>query len=286
MDWQQTPVYYESIPISNKEFAQISGLMYQYFGINFSEKKKVLVKTRLNQYLINHGYHCFNDFYQNLVSSANPALLLDLAERLTTNYTFFFRETEHFHFLLKTILPQIQKNKEERENKTIRIWSAGCSSGEEPYSLAILLHDYFSKSFDPFEFKILATDISLKVLEKAQIGIYPKDVLKNVPDRLLKNYFTPLDNDAYQVNQKIKEMVTIRRLNLMSAKFPFHESFDIIFCRNVMIYFDDESRKKLIQQYYQHTREGGYLIIGHSESLHRRTTLYQYIQPSIYRKGN
>lgn len=203
-----------------------------------------------------------------------------LLSKLTTNHTYFMREPEHFKFFTETFLPECeQKNK----NKSIRIWSAGCSSGEEPYTIAMTLADYFGAKKKEWNTKILATDISLRVLDKAKNAIYSDESLKDVPAMWKNKYFTNIGDGCVEVKQNFKDEVVLKQLNLMS-NFVFPQPFDIIWCRNVMIYFDTPTKNALVNKYYKVLKPGGYLFIGHAETIAKDATKFKYVMPAIYKK--
>lgn len=275
---------YQTLNITNQEFNQISNLVYELFGIYLPETKKTLVKSRLNNYLVRNGFRCFKEYYNSLLVDNNHEQLLVLIDKLSTNYTFFFREVDHYQFMINTILPALEESLKYSKEKKIRIWSAGCSSGEEAYTIAMVLDDYLGINKDKWDIGILATDICTTALEKAQNGVYSNTSLKDVAVTYKHRYFELIDGSMIKVKDHIKDMVTFRRLNLMRDEFPFKCKFNVIFCRNVMIYFNKESRGKLEKKFYQNTSKDGYLFIGHSESLPRGQISYKYVKPSIYIK--
>ena len=191
------------------------------------------------------------------------------------------RETDHFTYFANKVLPYLQAT---NKQKDLRVWSAGCSSGEEPYTLAMIMADYFGEEKKIWNTQLLATDISVKVLDLAEKGAYPLEVLQELPGNWRANYFKRVHKDVYQIEDKIKKDVIFRIFNLMDEKFPFKQKFHVIFCRNVMIYFDQQTKRELITKFYDMTESGGYLFIGHSESISRDETRYQYIMPAVYRK--
>lgn len=202
-------------------------------------------------------------------------------ERITTNHTFFMREVDHFNFFREKVLPYLCKVV---RNKDLRIWSAGCSSGEEPYTLAMIIDEYFGNQKIWWDSQILATDISNKVLNKAVQGVYSNAALESLPSLWKLNYLNKIDKDKYEFKDNIKKEVIFRKFNLMEERFPFKNKFHVIFCRNVMIYFDEQTKIDLINKFYDSLELGGYLFIGHSESFARNETKFQYIAPAIYRK--
>ncbi len=264
--------------LSDDDFVKFSEFTRQRFGIDLSQKKS-MVESRLQSYLRERGYESFSSYFNYLANDKTGLEATALANRLSTNYTFFMRETEHFDFFRDTILPNLASTV---VSKDLRIWSAGCSSGEEAYTLAMILNDYFGKA--KWDKKILATDISLPVLEVALEAIYADEQIKKLPGIWKMNYFEPVP-EGKRLIKSIRDEVIFRRFNLMEKNFPFKQKFHVIFCRNVMIYFDNETKKELINRFYDCTAPGGYLIIGHSESINRQQTNYKYVMPAVYRKG-
>jgi chemotaxis protein methyltransferase CheR len=281
------------IQISDREFKLISELVYEKFGINLSDKKKALVSGRLNKLIKKLGFTNFSDYYEAVINDNSGNSLLYMIDKISTNHSFFFRESDHFDFLKAVVLPEIFKELREKNLYALRIWSAGCAAGEEAYSISMIMDEFFSFERMKWDIGILATDISLSALKQAEEGLYQQEKIKMVPKHFIKKYLNRLKTDhsedlnLYSVNPKIKEMVLFKRLNLMRESYPFKGKFHIIFCRNVMIYFDQETRRELIARLHRYMHEGAYLFIGHSESLGRDNSLYQYIQPAVYRKcGN
>jgi chemotaxis protein methyltransferase CheR len=266
--------------LSDEEFYNIINFTKQEFGIDLSQKR-TLVESRLQSYIRKQGYTSFTQFFKSLADDQTGMQLSALANSLSTNYTYFMREVEHFNFFRDTILPQLTETVKSRD---LRIWSAGCSSGEEPYTLAMLLCDHFADANPKWDKKILATDISSKALETALQATYSETQIKGLPGIWKMNYFEALPNGGYRVAKSIRDEVIFRRFNLMENKFPFKKKFHVIFCRNVMIYFDNEVKRQLVNRFYDSTVDGGYLFIGHSESLNRRETNYNYVMPAVYRK--
>lgn len=267
--------------ITEKEFIQLATYIKGNFGINLFEKK-TLVVGRLNNMLTKNGINDFTEYYNLIVSDATGSMVTELINKVSTNHTFFLREEAHFKLLKEHVLPNLARTKS--SNRDLRIWSAGCSTGEEPYTIAMLLADYFGSEKHLWDSKVLATDISRKVLETATAGIYDADQLSSVYDSWKKLYFRKLSEDKYQISEKIRSEVIFRVFNLMNTSLPFKKKFDVIFCRNVMIYFDNETKNSLIRRFYEHTEPGGYLFIGHSESINREETKYRYVMPAVYRK--
>ncbi len=270
--------------ISDREFRSIRKLVYDKFGINLTDQKKTLVVGRLQKVLHERGFASFNDYFQWLINDRSGEGLDELATRISTNHTFFYREKAHFEFFQETVLPEIHDRHKASGNQEIRIWCAGCSSGEEPYTLMMLMMDFLGSRLNQWKPILLATDISAKALKTAMAGVYPADRVSQLPAGLRTKYFEKTDQGLMSVTRSVRERIFFRRHNLMDARFPFKRQFDAIFCRNVMIYFDRPTRNTLVGKYHQHTVPGGYLFIGHSETLGRDETPYRYVMPAVYRK--
>lgn len=191
------------------------------------------------------------------------------------------REAEHFYFFRDRVLPYLAATVKDRD---LRVWSAGCSSGQEPYTLAMIIDEYFRDHKHLWDTKVLATDISSKVLNEAKNGIYTYQEVEPLPVLWKLNYFQKSGQEYYKVTDKLKEEVIFRKFNLMEKRFPFRKKFDAIFCRNVMIYFDHKTKIDLINKFYDMLEYGGYLFIGHTESIPRNETEFEYVMPAVYRK--
>lgn len=272
------------IEIKDSEFESISRLVYEKFGIHLTEKKRVLVRGRLNKLLREMGYSDFQTYYDWVMKDTSGAGLLELVDKISTNHTYFFRENEHFNFLEKRVLPSFAKLLQQQNSKDLRIWSAGCATGEEAYTLAIILAEFFGRDYFSSGPPILATDISRTALEKAMLGAYGKERLEQVPPMLLNKYFVPNEAGGYTVKDFLKKMVVFKRLNFKRPQFPFKGKFHCIFCRNVMIYFDPPTKNELVGKFAKVLMDGGFFFIGHSESLGRDSKDFQYLQPAIYQK--
>lgn len=266
--------------ITDKEFLLIRDYIKDNYGINLTGEKKSLVYSRLKNTLDKLGLKDFTEYYNYLLKDKTGNASMTFIDKMTTNHTFFMREIDHFEYLKSTVLPYIERT---AEDKDVRIWCAGCSSGEESYTLEMILTDYF-KNKGNWNTELLATDISTVVLNKAIKGIYSNDKIKTLNENWKKNYFKPIDSNRVQVIDEIKNKITYRKFNLMNSKYPFKRKFQTIFCRNVMIYFDDETRTNLVKRFYDSSEKGAYLFIGHSETLNNIKTDYEYIMPAVYRK--
>jgi chemotaxis protein methyltransferase CheR len=269
------------ITITNEEFKKLAEYIRLNYGINLKEEKRALVTGRLQSVLIENGFTNFTDYYNYVIKDKTGNASTVLLNQITTNHTFFMREADHFYYFRDTVLPYLKATV---SSKDLRIWSAGCSSGEEPYTLAMIMDEFFGKDKALWDTKILATDISNKVLEKAKKGEYNNKDLTQLPPSWRLNYFNKTDANVSSINDKIKKEVIFRRFNLMNPTFSFKRKFHVIFCRNVMIYFNSETRDELTSKFYDLTEPGGYLFIGHSETLNREKTKYKFIMPAVYRK--
>lgn len=269
------------ITITEKEFGQLSQYIKDNYGINLKTEKKMLVIGRLQNVLLEHNFESFSQYYQYVISDKSGKAANTLINKITTNHTYFMREKNHFEYLRDTVLPYWTQN---IRDKDFRIWSAGCSSGEEACTLAMILDVFFSERKLWWDKKILATDISEKVLNIARDGIYQKDKISSLPEVWKKNYLQSYDEENFIFADKIRSEIIYRKFNLMDKVFPFKRKFHVIFCRNVMIYFDSKTKTELVRKFYNGMEPGGYLFIGHSESLTGENVGFRYIMPSVYRK--
>ncbi|MGH4138686.1 CheR family methyltransferase [Clostridium sp.] len=269
------------IILKDSEFRELTGYMKTNYGINLIEKK-ILIEGRLSNMIIEKGFSNFSDYLKFVFKDFSGNEISTLINKLTTNHTFFMREADHFEYFRDTVLPYLELSS---KTKDLRIWSAGCSSGEEPYTLAMIIADYFGTSKPMWNTKILATDISQKVLETAEKGVYSGDAVITIPKCWGLRYFNKIKDENYQISEKIRNEIIYRNFNLMTEIFPFKKRFHVIFCRNVMIYFEPKTKMELINKFYDMTEPGGYLFIGHSESVNKDETKYKYIMPAVYRKG-
>lgn len=266
--------------LTDKEFHTIREFIKDNYGISLSDEKRSLIYSRLRNTLVEKGFSNFTQYFNYLINDKTGEAAITFINKITTNHTFFMRESDHFNYFRDEVLPYIEAN---YPNKDLRLWCAGCSSGEEPYTLQMIIQDYFENK-PGWDTHILATDISSNVLQKAVRGVYSNESIATMPNIWRKRYFKKYDNDNSVVVDELKSKILFRKLNLMDEKFPFRKTFQVIFCRNVMIYFDNETRDELVSKYYNLTDKNGYLFIGHSESLNHMTSQYKYIVPAVYRK--
>lgn len=270
--------------ITDGEFNAIRKLVYDHFGINLTERKRSLVVGRLQKLVREKNFSTFKQYHDYLVNDASESALTELANRISTNHTFFYREADHFDYFSNTVLPEITRRHKARNDRDLRIWCAAASSGEEPYTILITMMEHFGHEYSQWDVGLLATDISDKALNAARLGEYDPTRVNHVPPSIKHKYFQKTPTGQYAVTEKLKREVTIRRFNLMNQTLPFRKPFDVIFCRNVMIYFDQPTRNALVKRFYDMTQPGGYLFVGHSESLGRGDSPWTYVMPAVYRK--
>lgn len=268
----------EDLSLNKFDYEKLVHTIKKISGINLITDKEAMVKSRLLKRLLKLNFRSFSEYIHYYENDKSALEIQKIVELLTTNKTNFFREKQHFNFIEKELIPLMKSH-------PYRIWSAGCSSGEEPYSLAMLLHNKMSEA-ENINTRILATDISSRMLEIAREGNYDPEGIKDIPETFLKKYFKCIKDKSdtqYQLIKEIKKKVSFARLNLMQS-WPMKESFDLILCRNVMIYFDKDTRETLINRFWGMLKDGGYLFVGHSENLTGITTSFKYMEPAIYKK--
>ena len=265
--------------ISIEEFNRIRNYIKDQFGISLNDEKKTLVYSRLRTTLAELGFDDFTQYFDYLTKDKTGEAVTKFVDKITTNHTFFMREADHFDFFRDTVLPYIDKTY--KTQKDIRLWCNACSSGEESVTLQIILQEYFKDS--GWNTEILATDISTQVLDKAVAGKYNIEGVKTLPKAWQDTYFKKIDDVFYEVSENIRKKILYRKFNLMD-NFNFKKNFQVIFCRNVMIYFDHETKVGLIKKFYDIMESGGYLFVGHSESLTNTGTNFKYVKPAIYQK--
>ncbi len=268
--------------LGEEEFLKFRNLIYEEAGINLSDLKKALVQARLTRRLRHLDIPDFKTYFDYLQDNFSHEKTYFI-NAITTNKTEFFREYKHFEFLRDVFLPEFDKT----GLREMRIWSAGCSSGEEPYSIAMFLDDYYKNTAAP-RIKILATDIDTAVLDKATKGIYGEDIVQNVNTNMLKNFFykgSGENKGLFKVKESMKRIITFRSLNLMNHPYPMKKQFHAIFCRNVIIYFDKPTQKNLFEGLFDYLDDNGYLFIGHSENITTLTDAYRLVGNTIYKKN-
>ncbi len=269
------------LTMTDEELQRISVYMKQRYGIELGQKK-VIVNGRLQNYLGKNGWKNYHEYMDAVENDKTGTLERILVNFLTTNHTYFMREFEHFEYMKAVALPWAKQKA--AATKDLRVWCGAASSGEEPYMIAMVIADFLGLEKDQWDKKILATDISTKALQEATMGIYGAEELKNLPEQWKRHFFKSIAGGTqYQVKDELKKEVLFRKLNLMEP-FHFKKKLHIVFLRNVMIYFDDNTKRDLVQRIYDVMEPGGFFFIGTTETIDRSSTPFQIIQPSIFRK--
>ena len=263
------------------EFDRINRYIHTRYGIDLSGKKEI-VDGRLTNMLRHREFRSYMEYMDAVEKDTSGNLEKELVNLLTTNHTYFMREFEHLEFLKAKILPYLKEK--ERLSKDLRIWCGASSSGEEPYMIAMTVLDFFGLEKDAWDTQILATDIDTKVLQMAIKGEYSKEAVAGLPENWKRRYFTTKDGETYQVSQELKKEVLFRQFNLMEP-FPFRRKMHVIFLRNVMIYFNQETRLELVKKIYDFLEPGGYLIVGKTETIDRGQVPFEMVMPSVFRKS-
>jgi len=264
--------------ITDRELDLISKLVYQHAGIRLGPEKRHLVELRLGKILRREGIPSYEEYYRMVIADRSGQRLRELLDAITTNFTQFFREPQHFQFLREHVIPELHR----RGQRTFSLWSAACATGEEPYSIAItLLETPLAKGWKK---EILASDISHHALALAKEGAYPEEALRGLDASIIRRYFSK-EGERYRVKEPVKALVTFTTFNLLSEP-PWKEHFDVIFCRNVMIYFDRETRAKVVGNLLKALKPGGYLIVGHVEGFFGQRNGLKLVRPSVYRKDH
>jgi chemotaxis protein methyltransferase CheR len=270
----------------DSDYDFIRDLVYSHSRINLGPDKRELVSARLGKRLRATNITSISDYCRFLQQKESGDELAHLIDAISTNHTFFFREPQHFEFLTKTLVPEMEARRATAKWQSFNVWSAASSSGEEPYSIAIALLEYFGNR-STWPWRIEATDISHKILQKARVGVYREDAVSKASPSVIRTHFQkgfgPQDGN-YRVKPHVQECVTFRQLNLLEGTPPFNEPFQLIFCRNVMIYFDRPTQEELVARLTRQLVPGGYLFVGHSESLSGVKHTLETIKPAIYRR--
>lgn len=271
--------------ISARDYARLCDLIYTEAGIHLGTEKKTMLEVRIKRRLKALNLESYGQYCESLFGRERPKdEILHLIDVVTTNKTDFFREPRHFDFLTARALPDLTARS--RTGRPLLVWSAGCSTGEEPYTLAMVMNEY-AESHSGFRFRILATDISTTVLAKADRGVYAKDVLSPVPAALQRKYFLrsrDRGSELVRVAPELRRTVEFRRLNFMDTDYGVLERADAIFCRNVIIYFDRPTQERILGKLAAHLAPGGYMFVGHAETLHDMDLPLKPVAPALYRR--
>lgn len=272
------------LKISERDFERLRGFIYQACGINLSKQKKVLVESRLQKRLVVHAMSSFSTYCDYVMNSLEgQAEIVHLIDSVATNKTDFFREPGHFEFLEKEALPSFSRL---RLARPFKVWSSACSTGEEPYTLAMVLEDFYNSN-PSFEYRVVASDISTKVLEKAVKGIYDEKTITGIPMNLRKRYLLRSknqDNPTIRIAPGLRSKVAFKRVNLTDSILEVEPDFDAVFCRNVLIYFDRQTQEQVVRKLLSKLRLGGYLFIGHSESIYHMQLPVKQLRPTVFQR--
>jgi chemotaxis protein methyltransferase CheR len=272
--------------LTRGEYELFRRLVYEKSGISLGDHKLTLVRARLGKRIREGGFRSYRAYFEYVKNDPSGRELCALIDAISTNTTHLFREKQHFDFLADVLAEWVADRGWRAAHRTIRLWSAACSSGEEPDSIAMTAHDIVH-TYPDLQLKILATDISTRVLERAKAGLFEAHRLGTVPQTFRRRYLAPaqVDGDVLmQVAPELRRLITFAHFNLMAERFPFRYRFDAIFCRNVMIYFDRPTQQALVSKLVTHLCPGGYLLIGHSESLSAIEHGLRYVRPTVYQR--
>ncbi|HON19153.1 MAG TPA: protein-glutamate O-methyltransferase [Salinivirgaceae bacterium] len=279
---EERNLFYYNIELTDKEFNLLSSFIYNEYGIKMPPIKKVMLQSRLQKRLKVLGMRSFKEYCDYVFSAEGSNEVIHMMDVVSTNKTDFFREPIHFDFLRETILPELVANGQ----RSVKIWSAGSSSGEEAYTIAITISE-FAETKNPIDFQIIGTDISTQVLKTAIEGIYKEDKIANLPLSIKKKYFLRSkdpEKKLVRIVPQLRQKVKFGRLNLMDDIYPINETFDIVFCRNTLIYFDRPTQEKVINKLCQHLRPNGYFFLGHSESITNMAVPLMHLKPTIFKR--
>ncbi len=272
--------------LTRREYEIVRKLVYAKSGINLGDQKMQLVRARLGKRVRQGGFGSFGEYIRHVERDQTGEELCSLLDAISTNTTHLFREIRHFHLLRETIQRWASSKEWRARNDTVRIWSAACSSGEEPHSIVMVVADVL-RAYPGLNVKILASDLSTQMLARAQLGLYEPHRVGTVPADLKTRYLKKVRHEGksmLQVVPELRRLITFARFNLMTPTFPFRRGFHIVFCRNVMIYFDRETQTKLVNKIAYALQPGGLLLIGHSESLNGIDHPMTYVEPTVYRR--
>lgn len=270
--------------LSSKEFEALSRFIYSEVGIKMPPNKKVMLEARIKKRIKELGMHSYKDYSSLILSEESSSELFHFIDVVTTNKTDFFREPKQFQFLVDYAVPELKKLYNAGQDNSIKIWSAGCSTGEEPYTLAMVLCDLLK---EPDKIRILASDVSTQVLEKASLAIYEEEKVEPVPLEFKKKYLLRSkvrEKKLVRIVPELRRLIEFRRINFMHDNYEIKELFHAVFCRNVIIYFDRPTQERIVGKICRSLIKGGFLFIGHSESLFNMELPLEQVAPSIYRK--
>lgn len=271
--------------ITDLEYDRFVDFFYRKTGIRFEQSKRYFVDKRILERMKATEANSFRNYFVTMRYETDENELQTLTNLLTVNETYFFREEYQFKTLVKEILPEIVSRK--KKGDVLRIWSVPSSSGEEPYSIAIYLSEFWP-GLESWDVEILSSDIDTNILKKAQVGVYAKRALMNLPNTLIDKYFTPMPNGKHQINKDLRDAITFTKVNLVDRNETQHfNNIDVIFCRNLLIYFDTASRKLATDIFYHTLNDRGFICLGHAESMSRMSSLFivrHFSESIVYQK--
>jgi len=276
---------YSKLHFSDKLFHRFSRFIYSNLGIHLTPNKKVMLQARLTRRIRTLNLSSFEEYFLYVTSAEGlKNEMPNMVNAVTTNKTDFFREPKHFDYLTEFVLPEFYQSK---QNKKFKIWSAGCSTGAEPYTMAMLLNE-FALNHPGFQFVILSTDISTEVLEIAKNAVYNYEMAHSIPRKYCKKYLLKSKDNNKQklirIVPELRRLIKFKQLNLMDEYYPFANEIDVIFCRNVFIYFDRPTQERVVRRLCSHLRPGGYLFIGHSETIRIENPPFTTVKSTIFKK--
>jgi chemotaxis protein methyltransferase CheR len=273
-----------NLEISDADFLLTARLIRDRFGIHLTDGKRAMVASRLYRAIRELGFESYHEFAVAMLTSPTQDTLSLLVDCISTNHTFFYREPEHFLLLRDEVLPSILAHQRQGRERDLRLWCAASSTGEEPYALAMVIHEVLGAEYGQWQAGLLATDISQGALQKAERAVYPTEAVASLPPAWQTRYFDPQPGGNSVIKAFLRKEVTFRRFNLMNATFPFKQPFHAIFCRNVMIYFEDDTRRALIDRMADALMPGGWFFVGHAETISGLTSRFRNVCPGVYRK--
>ena len=279
------PLNFVPKELSPAEFKKIATYIEKNVGIKMPPEKRLMMQSRLSARLKALKMNSYQEYIDYVFSrGSNSDEIIMMIDAMTTNLTEFFREPQHFEYMKQEMLPRYARE----GRNSIKLWSAGCSTGQEPYTLSMVMTDFINSNGGPLRnYSILASDISTKVLDKASTAIYPRDAIKGIPIDILRKYFLKgknPQNPVVRIKPEIRNKVNFMRLNFMDSNYGIKETFQIIFCRNVLIYFDKANQEKVIRQFLNYLEPGGYLFLGHSETIFGMDLPFQTVSPTVFQK--
>lgn len=273
-----------SMQITAEEFTAVAKMTEKLFGIHLPDSKRAMVSCRMYRVVREAGCANFGEFYRRNLIRPTPATLSLLINALSTNHTYFNRENSHFWMLRDQVVPELKAQLERNGQRDLRVWCAASSTGEEPYTLAMMIREGLGRDYDRWRGGLLATDISEDALKKARAGVYPTEGAQELPEPLFRKYFKPAGAGRVSVVPELRSEVTFRRFNLINKSYPFRNPFHVVFCRNVMIYFEEDTKRGVVERIYDSMAPGGWFFVGHAETISGLGTRFKQVQPGVYRR--